>query len=77
MIADEKLREMAPRLVALNERHNLLPRIGHPNDIASLVAFLASDESAFITAQIITIDAGQNSHQPQMVEAAELPSPYC
>jgi len=77
MIADEKLQEMAPKLVALNTRHNLLPRIGHPDDIASLVAFLASDESAFITAQVITIDAGQNSHQPQMVEAAELPSPYC
>ena len=76
MIADQKLREMTPKLVALNERHNLLARIGHPDDIASLVAFLASDEAAFITGQVITIDGGQNSHNPQMVEAMELADIY-
>jgi NAD(P)-dependent dehydrogenase (short-subunit alcohol dehydrogenase family) len=77
MIADDKLRAIAPKLVALNERHNLLPRVGHPEDIASLVAFLASDESSFITGQIITIDGGSTSHSPQMVEAMELGSAYC
>lgn len=76
LIADERLRELAPRLVALNERHNLLARVGNPDDIASLVAFLASDESAFITGQVITIDGGQTSHNPQMVEAIELGSAY-
>ncbi len=76
LIADERLRSFAPKLVALNERHNLLARVGAPDDIASLVAFLASDESAFITGQVITIDGGQNSHNPQMVEAMEMGSSY-
>ena len=58
MIADEKLQEMAPKLVALNTRHNLLPRIGHPDDIASLVAFLASDESSFVTGAPLMMDGG-------------------
>jgi NAD(P)-dependent dehydrogenase (short-subunit alcohol dehydrogenase family) len=77
MIADEGLRQLAPKLVTLNEKHNLLPRVGHPDDIASLIAFLASDEAAFITGQVITIDGGQSSHTPQMVEAMELASAYC
>jgi len=77
LIADVKLREIAPKLVALNERHNLLPRTGRPEDIAGLVAFLASDDAAFITGQIIACDGGLLSHQPQMVEAMELGSAYC
>ena len=76
LIADERLRSLAPKLVALNERHNLVARVGEPGDIASLVAFLASDEAAFITGQVITIDGGQSSHNPQMVEAMEMGSSY-
>lgn len=76
MIADDRLRAIVPKLVELNERHNLLGRVGTPDDIASLVAFLASDESAYITGQVITIDGGQASHVPQMVEAAEMGSSY-
>jgi len=76
MIADERLRQVAPKLVALNERHNLTPRIGTPDDMASLVAFLASDESGYISGQVICIDGGQASHVPQMVEAIEMENPY-
>ena len=35
-----------------------LKRRGEPNDIANAVAFLASDEAAFITGQIIVVDGG-------------------
>jgi NAD(P)-dependent dehydrogenase (short-subunit alcohol dehydrogenase family) len=31
---------------------------GYPEDVASLVLFLVSDESRFITSQIINIDGG-------------------
>ncbi|WP_293795273.1 SDR family oxidoreductase [uncultured Bosea sp.] len=35
-----------------------LRRVGLPSDIAGIVAFLASDESSFVTAQQIYVDGG-------------------
>ena len=35
-----------------------LNRIGSPSEIADLVEFLSSENSAFITGQIITVDGG-------------------
>ena len=35
-----------------------LGRFGTPEDVANVVAFLASDESAYVTAQVIDIDGG-------------------
>lgn len=40
----------------------LTPRLGTPQDVANLVLFLASDESAFITGQIMRVDGGALSH---------------
>ncbi|KAG2148919.1 hypothetical protein DEU56DRAFT_729764 [Suillus clintonianus] len=37
---------------------NLLGRIGTPEDVANMVSFLASKDSAFITGQTITVDGG-------------------
>lgn len=37
-----------------------LRRVGDPGDVASVVAFLAGPESAYVTGQIITIDGGQS-----------------
>lgn len=39
-----------------------IPRIGLPEEVAGLVAFLASDEAAFITAATYTIDGGASGH---------------
>ena len=39
-------------------RHNMLPFVGEPDDIAPTVAFLASDLSRYITGQCIQVDGG-------------------
>jgi NAD(P)-dependent dehydrogenase (short-subunit alcohol dehydrogenase family) len=49
-------------------RHALTPRLGRPEDIAALVVFLASDESAFITGQNICVDGGMGAHQPFLAD---------
>ncbi len=43
-------------------RQTLTPYLGQPEDIADLVVFLASDESRYITGQMITIDGGMSAH---------------
>ncbi|WCK53014.1 3-oxoacyl-[acyl-carrier-protein] reductase [Aneurinibacillus sp. Ricciae_BoGa-3] len=35
-----------------------LTRLGHPDDIAHLVKFLASDEASYITGQVLHVDGG-------------------
>jgi len=37
---------------------HLLKRIGKPEEVAALIAFLCSDQAAFITGQAIRIDGG-------------------
>jgi 3-oxoacyl-[acyl-carrier protein] reductase len=38
-----------------------LGRLGQPEDVAKLVAFLASDDAKYITGQIIGVDGGLNA----------------
>ena len=50
-------------------KHTLLPRLGQPEDIGYLVAFLASDEAGYITGQTITADGGLMAHLPTSAES--------
>jgi NAD(P)-dependent dehydrogenase (short-subunit alcohol dehydrogenase family) len=52
-------------------RHQLSPRFGRPEDIAAAVLFLASDEAAFVTGQILCVDGGSLAHQPYVADLRE------
>ncbi len=51
--------EYAPEMLRAFEAKVPLRRLGRPEDVAALFAFLASDEGAFITGQPFVIDGGE------------------
>lgn len=46
-------------LVELAEKHNSVPRLGLPQDVAATIAFLASDDASFITGDVIHVSGGR------------------
>lgn len=72
VILTETVLRAAPEVVALMSRHVLTPRLGEPEDIAALVAFLASDESGFINGQLISCDGGLLVHVPHVAEIEDM-----
>lgn len=52
--------------------NKLTPRLGTPTDIAYAVLYLASDESGYVTGQVIDVDGGSLAHQPYFSEMAAL-----
>ncbi|MBA4228710.1 MAG: 3-oxoacyl-ACP reductase [Hyphomonas sp.] len=62
------LEATVPGLKEVIQRHILTPEFGTPDDIAALVAFLASEESRYITGENISISGGGLSHQPHYAD---------
>jgi 3-oxoacyl-[acyl-carrier protein] reductase len=66
MILTDRLKHTLPKDVdteqALKDRAKSIPlgRIGKPEELAALVAFLASDQAAYITGTTIQVDGGAN-----------------
>ena len=54
-----KKSEARDKIVDLAMGESALKRVGQPEDLANLVAFLASDKARHITGEIIKIDGGQ------------------
>jgi NAD(P)-dependent dehydrogenase (short-subunit alcohol dehydrogenase family) len=66
-ILSPSLRANVPaEVVQLLHDNSLLPRMGTPEDVASAVLFLASDESSFITGQVLAVDGGSLSQLPHV-----------
>lgn len=49
-------------------RNRLIERPGVPDDVAAMVAFLASDLAGFITGQVINVDGGVLAHAPSYAD---------
>ena len=41
------------------EKNTSLKRIGNPEEVASIIAFLSSDSSSYVTGQNISVDGGR------------------
>ena len=52
----------------------MVNRYGCPEDIGNMCLYLASDESSYVTGQIINVDGGLNSHVPTVAQFKELNS---
>ena len=53
----EKFTNTAEKIEASAQRHPL-KRLGQPHDLASVIRFLLSDESSWITGQVLSVDGG-------------------
>jgi 3-oxoacyl-[acyl-carrier protein] reductase len=54
MVQSEMVESMASKA--------MVRRVGQPEDIANAVAFLASHDASFITAQVLTVDGGRTDY---------------
>lgn len=52
--------------------HHLTPELGQPEDVAEVVAFLALDESRFVTGAAIPVDGGFTAHQASYADFQKL-----
>ena len=67
VIATPALEANVPKAaVEVYVENTLTPRLGRPEDIALAVVFLASDASAFITGQVLSVDGGILAHHTAM-----------
>jgi NAD(P)-dependent dehydrogenase (short-subunit alcohol dehydrogenase family) len=62
IITDAVRAHLTEHMLAGLGRATLTPYVGEPDDVADLVVFLASDESRYITGQMIAIDGGMSAH---------------
>ena len=60
-----------PLLKIFKENH-ATGNLGKPKDIAESVRFLSTDDSAWITGQLLPVDGGFFAHLPTTVPVAEL-----
>ena len=54
-----RTKDEAEKFIEDRRKSSVMGRVGKPEDFANLALFLASDESSFITGQIIRLDGGR------------------
>lgn len=59
---------LGAELIDMHLHTHMTPRLGNPMDIASMVAFLASDQAEYINGAIIPVHGGMIGYNPHQVE---------
>ena len=60
--------KVPPALKEIFLSNIMVNRYGCPEDIGNACVYFGSDESAYVTGQIITVDGGLNSHAPTVAQ---------
>jgi NAD(P)-dependent dehydrogenase (short-subunit alcohol dehydrogenase family) len=71
LIVTENTEETQGHNMDMYRSHHLTPRLGRPDDLAGMVALLASDDGKFINAQVIAVDGGISTHFPHVAETRD------
>ncbi|MGW5147856.1 SDR family NAD(P)-dependent oxidoreductase [Rhodococcus koreensis] len=62
-MVDPLVADLSDEVIA---RYVPMRRLGTPSEIASVVAFLVSDDASYITGQTVTVDGGTLTRQPML-----------
>jgi len=62
VITDAVRAHVKEEMLASLSKATLTPSVGQPDDIADVVVVLASDESRYITGQMLAVDGGMSAH---------------
>jgi NAD(P)-dependent dehydrogenase (short-subunit alcohol dehydrogenase family) len=62
ILTDAVRAHLSQEIIGGLSRATLTPYLGQPEDVADLVVFLASEQSRYITGQMISIDGGMSAH---------------
>ena len=71
LILTEASLKGVPEMVTIISNHVLTPRLGKPEDVAAVAAFLASDDAAFINGETIRCNGGSLEHQPHLHDLSQ------
>jgi NAD(P)-dependent dehydrogenase (short-subunit alcohol dehydrogenase family) len=72
MVMTPSADNVPPQFVEMMRRHTLTPELGRPEDIANVVAFLASDRASYINGATIPVDGGLSSHAPMLADEQDV-----